>query len=359
MNIDHLVKQSIRTLVRQKSTFADRNSYLRLDKNERLLEFDPKLFEEFKRDLTSNDFSAYHEISPLKEKLAGYLNVDQNQVFLAAGSDLAIKAIFEVFVENGDNVVLHAPCYAMYRVYADMFGAEQRVVSVNAQWEIDFDEMYSAIDTNTKVLFVENPNGFIGTKPTQSQLRQCANSLLERNVLFVIDEAYFYIENRISLANALIAEFPNVIVSQTLSKGHGLAGARVGFLIGHNNIISNLEKVSPMYEISSLSARAATWVLDNEQLLSEYQHTIIESKNYHKDKLADLDVPYKDTHANFMVLYLPDEGRSRNLQLELQKRKIIIRRPFEESLLTGWIRICVGTLDDSKIFCDQLTEIIS
>lgn len=354
IKIEKLFKKEIRELERVKDTFDERFEYLRLDKNERVLPFDNKLFNEFKANIKSEDLSSYAELGFVYRVLAQYLNVGTEAMLLASGSDLAIKSIYESCVERGDNVVLHAPSYAMYRVYAKMFGAEPRMVSVGNDWSLDVAAMLSKVDDKTKMMVIENPNGFVGTKPSLLEIRECAGFLEKKGVILLIDEAYLYVENNRSGTIPLIAEYPGMIVSQSLSKGHGLAGARAGYLVGNPEVIKYISRVRPMHEVTNLTGLAIEWVIKHPEILDEYQGMIRESKDFLKTEIVSLGIPFKDTHANFVLLYLPEEGRTKGITQKLKDNMILIRRPFEETNLKGWCRVCVGTPDGCRQFIDTL-----
>lgn len=361
--INKLIKPQIKGLVRIKDTFDDRFDYLRLDKKERLIPFDEKLFSEFKNNIRFEDLSGYAELGETYRKLAAYLKVSEKQVLLASGSDLAIKSVYEACMNEGDNVVLHVPSYAMFRVYANMFGVEARMVPINKDWTLDYDGMLSRVDDQTKMVVIENPNGFVGTKPEIEDIERCAQYLLDRDILLMLDEAYFYINETQCHSRRLVERYPNVILSQTLSKAHGLAGLRIGYLVGEETLIEYISRVRPMHEITSLSAYAARWVIDHPELLQINQQSIRESKTYLLDELSRRDIEARNTHANFVMVYIPNEGRTSDLSGKLREEKILVRRPFEESFLKGWSLICIGTRRDSeqlinaidRIFQEQLT----
>jgi len=356
--IKKVVRSEIRDLTRIKDTFDQRYEYLRLDKNERLLPFAKKDLNKFRKMVSSESLSGYGELGRLYRRLAKYLKVSEEQVFIASGSDLAIKSIYEACVEKEDNIVLHLPCYAMYRVYAKMFGADARGVSIRDDWSLNIDGMLRCVDDRTKFVCLENPNGFVGTKVDIKDVEKCASWLNKKDVILILDEAYCYVENTRSKAINLVKKYPNIVISQTFSKGHGLAGVRAGYLIGNPQLIGYISKVRPMHEVTSLTALAAEWVLNNPRMLLEFQKSIRQSKAYLEKELALLGIKYKNTHANFMLIYMPDEGRTKAMALRMRKEGILIRRPFEEPYLKGWSRVCVGSLKDSKVFIEVLKKLL-
>lgn len=357
--IEKLFKEEIRELERVKDTLDERFEYVRLDKNERLLPFGEKLFDEFKAGIKSEDLSSYAELGFVYRVLAEYLDVDAEAMLLASGSDLAIKSIYESCVERGDNVVLHAPSYAMYRVYAKMFGAEPRMVPVGSDWSLDVPGMLSRVDEKTKMLVIENPNGFVGSKPLLEEIRECATFLGKKDVILLIDEAYLYVENDRSETIPMIGEYPYMIVSQSLSKGHGLAGARAGYIVGDKEIMRYISRVRPMHEVTNLTGIAIEWVIKHPEILDEYQQMVREGKDYLRAEISSLGIPFKDTHANFVLFYFPEEGKTKGITQRLKDNMILIRRPFEEPNLKGWCRVCVGTPDDCRRFIDTLKLLLT
>ena len=360
MKFERLFKNEIFNLKRVQDAFDDRYNCLRFDKNERIIPFDKVLLRKFLLSIKSEDISGYPELGRVYRKVAKYLGISEKQLLLTSGSDLAIKSVFEACVGRGDNVILHSPSYAMYGVYSTMFGAEARKVSLDNSWSVDFEGMLRLVDSDTKVFAIENPNGFVGTKVDERQIEYCAAELKKRNVIFLLDEAYYYVENKKSRSQHLIKKYPNVVISQTFSKAHGLAGVRVGYLIADSGVMEFISRVRPMHEITGLAALLVKWVLDNTQLLDEYQDSITQSKRFLKKKLTELGILYRDTHTNFMLLYFhPADKGLRGIEERLKKEyKILIRRPFQELYLKGWSRICVGSMSDARCLINALKLIL-
>ncbi len=352
------IRTEIQNLVRIKDTFDDRFQYLRLDKNECLISFDEQLLEQFKQNITSQDLSGYPELGSLYFKLSKFLGIDEDQILLTAGSDIAIRSIFDACIERNDNIILHDPCYAMYKVYGKMFGTEVRNIPF-LDWQADLKKMLNYVDSSTKMMMVENPNGNLGTKPSFEQLEYYASELYKKNVLFLIDDTYFYLNNSRSKTHELISNYPNVLITQTFSKSHGLAGLRMGYLIGSTEIIEQIARVRPLHEITSLTARAAEWVLENPGILSKNQNLIKESKKYLIEKLNKIGIPIKNTNTNFILLYLPNEGNTARIAEQFKLNRILVKNPFDKGCQKGWIRVTIGTLEDSERFIKVLKEILS
>ena len=356
--ISHIIKKEIKQLKRNNFFIENRFNYLRLDNNERLLPLKKKDLKSFKFSIKDDDIMGYTDIHNTYKNLAKFLKVDIDQLLIAAGSDIAIRSVFETFVSKRDTIVLQSPSYAMSQVYAKMFGAKIKYFKTNKNFTVEPKNVYRQIDNKTKLVIIENPNGFVGNIFKIREIEEFAKNFLAKNILLLIDEAYFYVENNSFDKKYLLKKYPNVIISQTFSKGHGLAGVRFGYLISNSKIMNYLKKVRPMHEISSLSAKAANWVFEKSHMHKEFRKSIKQSKEYLMRELLLLKIKYKMTTANFFLIYAPNFGRTKNIYNKLKQKKILIRRPFDQKGLNGWIRITVGSLSDSKKFILALKSII-
>tara|TARA_B100001123_G_scaffold412375_1_gene509583 strand:+ start:191 stop:1279 length:1089 start_codon:yes stop_codon:yes gene_type:complete len=356
--IDKLTKKEIKKLKRIDGSFEKRFDYLRLDKNERLLPFKKGDLKSFKSSILDTDLLGYAELYKTYKKLAKFLKVNTNQILIAAGSDMAIRSIFETFIKNKDTVLVQSPSYAMTQVYTKMYGAKVKFYTPNNNLKLNYLDINKKINKKTKLVVIENPNGFIGNKLNFREIEALSKLLLKKKILLLIDEAYFYVENNFFDKKKLIKKYPNVIVSQTFSKGHGLAGLRFGYLISNSKLIESLRKTNPLHEVSSLSAKAANWVLDKPRMLQEYKKSIIENKKYLSKELSLLKIRFKMTSANFFLIYIPNKGKTKNFSFKIKQKKILIRKPFEEKNIKGWLRVTIGSFKDSKKFILALRSIL-
>ena len=357
--ITRTLKKEIKNLKRSNKSMEDRFDYLRLDKNERLLPIKKSDLQSFVSSISGDDITGYPEINLTYKKLSKFLKINTNELLIAAGSDLAIKSIFETFVSKKDSVVLQSPSYAMTEIYAKMIGAKVKYFKTDKNLNIKIKNIYSQIDKKTKLVVIENPSGFVGSTFKRSEIKILAKYLLNKKILLLIDEAYFYVENNKFNKRHLIKKYPNIIISQTFSKAHGLAGIRFGYLISNSKIMKFLKKVIPMHEISSLSIKAAHWVLDKPRMVKEFQQSIKKSKKYLAKELINLKMNYKMTPGNFFLINAPNFGKTKNLSEKLKQKNILIRRPFEQKEIKGWIRVCVGSASDCKKFIRAIKSILN
>ncbi|RYH71071.1 MAG: aminotransferase class I/II-fold pyridoxal phosphate-dependent enzyme [Alcaligenaceae bacterium] len=343
MSITKYVKSAVLNLQREviRDELAERTAYLRLDKNENLHAFDDEPFEAFKRSINQELIWGYPNLRPIYGKIAQQNGVGADQLLVANGSDVAIKAVFDACIEPGDQVILHSPSYFMYDIYAQLADAELTSAPVDKDWLPDLDKMLEIAGPKAKMMVIEDPSGFVGTSITGEQMRDLARRLHERGILLLIDEAYLYVSSDRSEHLALIGDFDNVMIARTMSKAHGMAGARVGFLLANAELMAQVYKCRPLYEISALSAFAAEWVLDHPEIVADFREVVASSKAKIFGALDAQGVQYRDTRGNFVLVHCAKTS-AEELVANLAATGILVRRPFSNSLIADWVRVSVA-----------------
>ncbi len=198
----------------------------------------------------------------LVQGLARLYGVRSEQLLVGRGSDEAIDLLLRVFCRAGlDNVIVCPPTFGMYGVAARIQGAEVRAVPLLADQGFALDEaaLLARVDDNTKLVFVCSPNNPTANALPPEQLLRIARALAPR-ALLVVDEAYIDFAGVATLCPQLDA-LPNLAILKTLSKAHGLAGARVGALLAAPEVIQLARKVIPPYAITELTVEAVTPLL--------------------------------------------------------------------------------------------------
>lgn len=342
-----------------RAKLTQRKNYLRLDLNENLIQIEPALFADMMARIEQTTVTAYPDLGSIYTRLAEHVGVNEDQIVLTNGSDMGIKSIFDVCIAKGDHLVLHDPYFLMYERYAQFFEAEIDAVPVGADWIPDAATMLAKVNSRTKMVVVEDPSGNIGTGLPSRTLEHMARELEKKNVLLVIDEAYFNVSKNISDNLALVARYSNVILIRTMSKSWGMAGARLGILVTNPALAKELYKVRSLYELNALAAKIAEWHLDNPEVLAGYQQTVRESKAWLFSQLDKMGIAHKDTPANFIIAELnPGNNTERIIDL-LKQKGILIGKPYSLPQLRGWARIGVGTLAHGRQLIDALQVILA
>ncbi|CNK77644.1 aminotransferase class I/II-fold pyridoxal phosphate-dependent enzyme [Yersinia alsatica] len=355
MKIQNVVKKGVweteRRQLREK--LAQRVNYIRLDLNENLLDLDEKYFKDFISGLKPELLSAYPDLSAIYQEMADFVGVDENEIILTNGSDLAVKCLYDACISKGDHILIHDPCYLMYERYAQFFEAELEKIPMNMAWKPDLPLMKAQLRDNTRMVILETPSGYLGTQADLQSITELAAELDKRDILLVIDEAYLYVANNKSEHLSLLKQFNNVVLLRTLSKAFGLAGARVGMVLAAPELIQQLYKVRPLYEISALAGEAAQWRLRNTDLLQEYQDNTRSNKNWLINQLNLLDIQCRDAAGNFIIVHFSDILGNNLFEL-LKSEGILIGKPYELSALKHWWRITVGNKQHCEILIGKL-----
>jgi histidinol-phosphate aminotransferase len=291
--------------------------------------------------------------SGVKAVLAKQRNLKVEQVLLGNGSDEVLDLLFRAFCEpKKDNVITLPPTYGMYGVLANINAVENREVLLSQDFQPEIDKILSAVDSNTKMLFLCSPNN-----PTGNSFDDESIVTLLKNFkgLVVIDEAYIDFSKKPSWLNEL-DEYPNLVITQTLSKAYGLAGIRLGICYASAAIIAVLNKIKPPYNVNELTQqRALQRLADKEKIQIEIDSIVIQRDNLLK-VLHEVEFVSKiyPTEANFVLIKVDDANKRYN---ELIQKGIVIRNRTTQPLCENSLRLTIGTADENKILMEALKAI--
>jgi histidinol-phosphate aminotransferase len=327
---------------------------LRLDKNERIVPFPDEVMARFYELLTPDAVMTYPELEPLYRKLADYLGVERDHLYLAAGSDLGIKTVYETFIDPGNRVLIHQPSYAMQQVYSKMFQAHVTEVSFDKRLTLDVEAFIDAITPETRLVVLENPNGFIGNVLPQASIRAIVEKAHRCNAIMLLDEAYYLFSGQ--TVQPLYLEFDNVIITRTFSKDLGAAGLRCGYLISQKHNIQFLNRVKPMYEVNNACVAFVQASLDFPQYISAFVKDVHEGLQFLRNQLENMGLTTAGGSGNFLVVYLGEDIDITSVIRHLKSRGILVRRPFQVTSLKGWLRIVAGNLEQMRRFVLAFAE---
>ncbi len=279
----------------------------------------------------------------LKSVLALRLGIDTDQLLLGNGSDEVLDLLFRAFCEpKTDNVITLPPTYGMYQVLAGINNIENREVVLSRDFQPNVDQILKTIDSHTKLIFLCSPNN-----PTANSFDAVKIEALLSNFngLVVIDEAYIDFAPNESWILRL-ADFPNLVVTQTLSKAYGLAGIRLGICAASPVIIKVLNKIKPPYNVNELTQqRALDRIAKTESVKAEVtellrQRALLDSV---LRQLRFVEYVYP-SDSNFILVKV-DDAEKRYQQL-LQKG-IVVRNRSTQPLCSNTLRFTVGTPEEN------------
>ena len=314
----------------------DRSSFAQMDKNERIIDLPEEFVDQIRARVSSHILTSYPNVDEVQKLVAAENGLMPEQVLLSAGSEYAIKSIIETFVEDGTNIVVHQPGYAMYPVYAKLRGAAVISVDYGDNLELDISDIIRQIDERTRLVVMENPNGFIGSSFQLAEIQEVAEVCLQRCIPLVVDEAYFHFSDITCLG--LIPEYQNLIITRTYSKAFGFAGVRVGYCLAQASTMELIRKNRPMHEINGFACEVVKLIHENISMIRDYVGEIRKNSAYFVSELSRVGVEAIGAPTNFILVSLPDE-----LDVNFFKaHKILVRRPFSEAFLQGYTRVTVG-----------------
>jgi len=308
-------------------------------------------------DGTTAGLNRYPEPQPpqLVQGIARLYGVDAAQVLVGRGSDEAIDLLLRVFCRAGvDNVIICPPTFGMYAVAARIQGAEVRTVPLRADAGFSLDEtgLLARVDDNTKLVFVCSPNNPTANALPPEQLLRIAAALAPR-ALLVVDEAYVDFAGVESLCPRL-KDTPNLAILKTLSKAHGLAGARVGALLAAPEVIQLARKVIPPYAITELTVEAVTPLLEPAAIAAVRARvaTLLKERARLAAALAALPLIARvwPSDANFLLLDCNDADEV----LARIRRAGLIIRDVRQPALPRSLRISVGTPEQNDRVLESL-----
>ncbi|HAH35605.1 MAG TPA: histidinol-phosphate transaminase [Algoriphagus sp.] len=306
--------------------------------------------------ITDQDFNRYPDPyqSELKEKIAAIKDVKPSQIFLGNGSDEAIDLLFRAFCNPGvDNVILLPPTYGMYEVSASINDVAVKKVPLTADFQLQTDLIFEAINNKTKIIFVCSPNNPSGNKVKRSDVLLL---LKHFKGLVVVDEAYIDFNDEPSFTNHL-KDFPNLLVMQTFSKAWGLASLRLGMAFASEELIKILNRIKPPYNISGLTQETVLAAIDKQEKVESMIQKILDERDFLEKHLLEIDAVQKihPSQANFLLVKVPAANQ---VYEQLIENKIIVRNRAKVQLCENCLRISVGTRDENQAFIKALKAIL-
>jgi histidinol-phosphate aminotransferase len=273
-----------------------------------------------------------------------------SHIFLGNGSDEAIDILFRAFCEPGrHNVIVCPPTYGMYEVSAHINDVAVRKVPLTAAFQLDLESMEAAVDADTRIIWLCSPNNPTGNSIDRGDIEMILNNF---DGIVVVDEAYINFSRTRSFIPDL-AEYPNLVVLQTLSKAWGLAALRVGMAFASEAIIGIMNRIKPPYNINEAAQQLASQALEEVEQVNEMIRILVTER----DKLAasleqhPLVRHVYPSDANFLLVQV-DGGR--NVYEYLLTQGIVVRDRSTTPGCADCIRITVGTPLENELLLKAL-----
>src|ERR1039458_3905937 len=258
----------------------------------------------------------------LKQKLATKLGVTPAHLILGNGSNEILEFIGHALIAPGAEVIVSQYCFAVYPIVTALFGG--KLVTVPAKnYGHDLDAMLAAITPNTRVVIIANPNNPTGTSASREDLARFVNAVPE-NVVVALDEAYieFLYEPLDLLPEIQSGRKSNLLLMRTFSKIYGLAGLRLGYGVGHPDLIAEFEKVRQPFNINAIAQAGALAALDDTMHVEKTRRINARGLKLFAWAFRKLGLQYIPSSANFILVRV---GEGQHVFTEMQKLGVIVR----------------------------------
>lgn len=344
MNILDLIRPNIKAL---KPYASARDEFMGADSDLVFLDANENPFD--------NGLNRYPDPKQIKLKsmLSEIKNVSINNILLGNGSDEVLDLIIRTFCEpNQDNAIILPPTYGMFKVLADLNAVETIEIKLSENFQPRVKQILKASNSNSKILFLCSPNNPSGNSFNIIEVEEL---LIKFKGIVVIDEAYIDFSEQESWLKRL-EEFPNLIITQTLSKAYGLAGIRLGICYASTKIISVLNAIKPPYNINELTQQKAIEKLSNSNVVNNQVTKILIERDRLMKNLKSFNCinAIYETDANFVLIKVDDANKRYN---QLIKKGIVVRNRTNQPLCNNCLRIAIGTEEDNKKLIKALKSI--
>jgi histidinol-phosphate aminotransferase len=293
-----------------------------------------------------------NDLWDLSHALAEELDVEADNLLFGNGSVALLADITNAVGGPGTNVVYGWPSFIMYRFAAIWSGTGYVEVPLDDAFSLDLDAIGAAIDEDTRVVFICNPNNPTGTITPSVEIEGFIETV-PTSILIVVDEAYheFVDDDRHRTAIPLAIERPNVLVLRTFSKIYGLAAQRVGYAVGHPATLSELRKAQQPLTVNQVGQAAALASLGQPAEIRRRAAANAAARHHLMGVMSERGIPYAVSHTNF-IFFKPGTDSLAAVE-EFTKRGVIIR-----PMADGWLRVTVGSSDENRKFVTVLDEVL-
>jgi histidinol-phosphate aminotransferase len=294
----------------------------------------------------------------LKSALAKRYGIDMASIVLGNGSNDALELVALAFLGPGRAAVYSQHAFAVYPLATQARGARSIVVAAK-DYGHDLEAMARAIDDETYVAWVANPNNPTGTLASGAEMEGFLRRVPER-VLVVLDEAYNEYLTPDVRADSLkwLKRHPNLVITRTFSKAYGLAGLRVGYALAHPTVADVMNRVRQPFNVNGMALAAAVAALDDMEFVARSYADNLQGMKQLEEGARSLKLEFIQSHGNFLTLRVAQSGKSAAEVYKRLLRRSVIVRPIAGYGLPEHLRVTVGTAAENDKFLAALAASI-
>lgn len=345
-------REAVRTLPSYHPPLAGRNG-LRLDFNENTAGCSPRVMAKL-RSMNPEQLAKYPEREPVEATAADFLNVKPAELLLTNGVDEAIHLLCETYLEPGEEALVVVPTYSMYRIYVMAAGAQLVNVPLGKDFQFSAENVINHITTRTRLIAIANPNNPTGTVADADQLLQIARSAPQAALL--VDEAYYEFYGKTMLGSW--NECPNTFVTRTFSKAYGLAGLRLGALMGDEEQMRAVRRVSSPYNVNAVALACLPAAIADQAYIGQYVEEVLETRAALENALRANGIHFWPSQANFVLARVGSlkEEAARFVE-QMRRRGILVRDRSSDHGCEGCVRITCGPREHAGRLLQALSEV--
>jgi histidinol-phosphate aminotransferase len=294
----------------------------------------------------------------VRSKIAEINGLDGPQnVMIGNGSSEVYDNIFRMFIDPGEEIIQHTPCFGIYKLRGTLLGA--KMVSVPMVYKdnylhFDPDAILAAVTDKTKVIVVANPNNPTGNFMEAEKFVQIA----ETGIPFIVDEAYVEYAGLQMSQVQLTKKYPNVLVTRTLSKAYGLAGMRFGYALGAKEVIDQISGSLLPWNVGIIPMWGALAAFEDTEALAKRVKFNNEEVDFITESLSDIPglVVFR-SKANYILFDGGQTGKKGKDMVAFAESKGVILRPNADMYGSdGWFRVTIGSKEENRLFVDLVHE---
>jgi histidinol-phosphate aminotransferase len=328
---------------------------LRLDFNENTIGPSPRVLDRL-RTLTAEDLARYPERQPVEAAVCKFLGVAESELLLTNGVDEAIHLLCQTYLDCGDEALIVVPTYSMYRIYMAAAGARVLSIPSGTDFTFPFKALRDAITDRTRMIAIANPNNPTGTFTASDQLLEIARSAPAAAIL--IDEAYFEFCGKTILRER--PQYPTLFVTRTFSKAYGLAGLRIGVLIGGMDQMRSLRRVCSPYNVNAVALGCLAAAIEDQNYIGRYVSETLESRARLEKALRNYGVRFWPSEANFVLARVgPARSDSEAFVEQMRRRGILVRDRSADPGCEGCVRFTLGPQEPTARLLSALDEVLA
>jgi histidinol-phosphate aminotransferase len=324
---------------------------LRLDFNENTVGCSPRVLECL-RQLQFEQLARYPERDSVERRVAAHFAVDPTAVLLTNGVDEAIHLICETYLQPGDEVLIVVPTFSMYEIYAAATEAQVITIPAGPEFRYPTDEVLARTSSRTRLIAIANPNNPTGAVVRTSDLLRILRAAPDAAVL--VDEAYFDFYGESLLAEA--KRFPNLFVARTFSKAYGLAGLRIGMLVGNAAQMVMVRRVGSPYNVNAVALACLPEALADQEYIQQYVAEVRQGRERLEQELGSLKLRFWPSQANFVLVRIGE--RHDAFVQAMRERGILVRDRSRDPGCDGCVRISVGSNQQTERLIAALREAV-